>query len=150
MAGILFSTDDSGQDLLVKEEHVQLVMEFLRGCYNSESMRYDKFSASKMAATQFTTEQVEDCLARLLRHATDAGRGEADLQALVAYLRETDEIDRNSMLDATGWPFESVRQFIQLFTTTVKGLKPGPTKKLMKTPLMIAALRSLDKEIPGA
>jgi len=146
MAGVLFSHDGSGENLMVKKEHVELVLEFLQGVYNSPAMRYDKFSKAKQQATVFTQAQVKECVAVLKRQAENSGGVGDRMPALIMYLSENDEIDRNGMADQTGWAFEHARQFIQMFTSKIKGLRPGPNKKLLKTPLLVAALRQLDSD----
>lgn len=146
MAAILFSTDKDGKQILVREEHVELVVHFLKRCYNSSSMRYDKFSQMKNALTKFTKRQLQECIDVVKRTSKSAG-GENGLGALVAYLISTEDIEQMSFFDSTGWTRDDVRAFIRLFTTKVKGFKPGPNRRLQKTPLLIAALKILDEEV---
>lgn len=137
MAARLFSTPD-GEALLVRAEHVQLVLDFLKAAYCASAMRYDKYSRVRKAATAFTPDQLASCVARLKRFEPDS------LHALTAYLNENEEIDKMGIAEATGMDFDSARQFIQIFTTKLRGLRPTQNRKLAKTPLLVTALKQLE------
>lgn len=138
MAARLFSTDDTAQKLLVRPEHVVLVVEFLRAAYDSKAMRYDKFSAVRNASQTFTPEQLASCRDRLLRFDPEG------LPALTAYLGENEEIDKFGLAESTGWDMDTARQFVQIFTTKSRGLRPGANRRLVKTPLLVTALKGLE------
>lgn len=137
MAARLFSTDEKAERLLVRKEHVQLVVDFLVAAYNSKAMRYDKFSAVRKSMTHFTSEDLTSCVDRLKRFEP------ASLGALAAYLNENEEIDKMGLADATGMEMDMARQFIQIFTTKVKGFRPNQNRKLVKTPLLVTALKQI-------
>lgn len=138
MAARLFSTDESAKQLLVRKEHVQLVLDFLTASYNSKAMRYDKFSAYRKAMQTFSEADLATAIDRLKRSDAES------LHAVVAYLNENEEVDKFGLAEATGWDMDTARQFIQLFTTRTRGLRPGPNRRLVKTPLMVAALKKLE------
>lgn len=137
MAARLFSSPD-GVHLLVRKEHVQMVVDFLTHIYDSRAMRYDQYSKVRKAMTSFTPEQLKACVERLERFERDS------LHALVAYLNENEEIDKFGLAEATGWDMDRTRQFIQLFTTQARGLRPNQNRRMVKTPLMVTALKKLE------
>jgi hypothetical protein len=141
MAARLYSTDETAQQLLVRPEHVVLVVEFLRAAYDAPAMRYDRYSKVRRSAQAFTSEQLGSCLERLRRFEPES------LPALTAYLNENDEIDKFGLAESTGWDMDTARQFTQIFTTKVRGLKPGGNRRMVKTPLLVTALKQLEVEL---
>lgn len=137
MAARLYSTTDNIK-LLVKKEHVQLVVDFLVAAYNSKAMRYDKFSNIRKSMQSFTSVQLTEAVERLQRFQPES------LPALAAYLNENEEIDKFGLAEATGWEMDTARQFVQIFTTKSRGLRPGQDRRLVKTPLMVVALKKLE------
>lgn len=63
-AARMFSTD-SGEEVIVKPEHVEFVMKFLRRVYNKPSMNYGAYSRAKMA--DLTLKNAEIVRAQLQR-----------------------------------------------------------------------------------
>lgn len=56
-AARVYSTDDTGQCVVVRPEHVEFVTEFLDRIYTKPSMAYDEFSRSKLADTEIADGQ---------------------------------------------------------------------------------------------
>jgi hypothetical protein len=140
MAARLFSTDETATKLLVRKEHVVLVEEYLHSIYKSKAMRYDRFSAVRKSQNTFTPEQLASCIDRIQRFNKES------LTALAAYLNESEEVDKMGLAEATGWELDTARQFIQMFTTRLRGLRPSQNRKLIKTPLMVAALKQIEQQ----
>lgn len=138
MAARLFSTDDLGKKLLVRQEHVQLVLDFLTSIYNHAAMRYDRFSQSRNHVSTYSDESLDLCVDRLRRYNPDT------LGSMVMYLSENEDLNKFDMAEATGWDMDSVRQFFQLFSSKSRGLRPAAGGRVIKTPLMAAALKRME------
>jgi hypothetical protein len=114
------------------------VLDFLVAVYNARAMRYDRFSAGRNQFGSFEPAALKSCVERLRRYEPDG------LPALLMYLNENDELDKFALGDATGWDNDTCRQFFQIFTSKVRALRATSGRKVIKTPLMVAALKEIE------
>ena len=61
-----FSSDDEGK-VIVKEEHVRFVIDFLHGCYDSPYMSYDSYSERAERESIFSDGEFEKALTELYK-----------------------------------------------------------------------------------
>jgi len=104
----LFSSDDSGEIVIVEDTHVNYIVEWLEAQYDKPSMSYDSWSAAAWASDRFEPD-VEEELADLLVDLPNA-------EDVVLFLSRQNRPFRQSELEAaTGLDKDTLRDVIRLF-----------------------------------
>ena len=91
-AGRLFSTDESGEILIIDEEHVDTAAQFTKMIYSKPSMSYDTYSKSAKSNSIQSDKQLKDILSD----------GADDVRMVMAGLLELHRINSYNLGDYVG------------------------------------------------
>lgn len=133
IAGRLFSTTD-GEIILVTEDHVKFIYEFLEKIYSKPSMGYDLFSLAHKRATTLT----QDTKNTLVQDF----QGFGSWKLLRELLLEYQTFRKTELADQMGYDIEENRKLFRWLTA--KRLIKSVTQGYAKQPSFTAFLKTLD------
>lgn len=117
LAARLFSTDD-GNSIVVKAEHAQYIVEYLKQIYNKSSMSYNLFSLSQSMPADYEVDHGA-LPAGLIGEYNDFSLG----TPLTTVLMVQGIIKKQVLMDSLAWDKEKVAAFLN-WTVTNKLLQP--------------------------
>lgn len=110
-AACLFSSDETGENVIVTPEHVDFVVDFMNECYTTKSFGYDKLSDQEQATSDSSDEHLEKLRATFLSiPLTDANEMAKILYQLPYFSRATLE-------DYTGLAKDDLKVLLKFLTT---------------------------------
>lgn len=107
----LFSTDD-GQTVLVKPEHAQHIVDFLRQIYNKSSMSYNLFSMSQSMPSDYTIDHGAIPVGLLQEYGSYA-----DGSPLTTVLLTQGVVKKTPLMDSLAWDKERAASFFNWAVT---------------------------------
>jgi len=132
-AARVYSTDDTGERLIVTTEHVAFVVAYLDRIYSAPSMAYDEFSGqAKQGETLTESEEAR------IRSDIEAwmNSGEAQL-----FFRQAKTFKKSELVDTVGWddPYTKAQLRFLASNRLTHQVREG----YVKTPVFIKLLRSM-------
>lgn len=127
----MFSTED-GENVIVKKEHVQFVVDFLNEQYNSKALGYDRFSMDDFENSDTT----DASMTRLRKEFISIPFIEAEVSDVVKALYQLVYFNRNTLEDYTGLDRDELRDLLKFLTANSIIEKAGPDYK--RTPMGLA------------
>lgn len=109
----VFSTDESGEKVIVTPEHADFVVEFMKELYSAKSFGYDKLSQQDAA----TSDTSDDNIAKLRRSFLMLPIMDFNEMACIIY--QLPYFSRATLEDYTGLPKEDLRMLLKFLTTNV-------------------------------
>lgn len=137
-AARMFSTDETGERVAVKVEHVAFVAEYLDRIYGAPSMAYAEYSEAMRRGESLGIDE-ESAIRRSV--ADWAQHDEA-----VAFLRNTAKFRKSDLIDVVGW--DDIYAKLQLKMLAANRLIKPVRDGYIKAPSFILLLRTLN-EAPG-
>jgi hypothetical protein len=139
-AARVYSSDASGDRLVVREEHVAFVAQYLDRIYEAPSMAYLEYSEAMRHGEELTDDET-----RQVRDAIALWNGKDDALAL---LRNTQKFRRSELVDVVGW--DDIYSKLQLKMLAGFRLIRPVRDGYVKSPAFIALLRNLgaDNDAP--
>jgi len=124
IAAMMFSTDDSGENILVKACHVEFFAAWLERIYNKDSMRYGEWSRAELSKKNLKDQSLVDGVVS---------------NFLVEILLDNETVNQSTLIDLTGWDRMRVKV---LLSTLIKNnaLKRVGTSFYMKTEAFVVYL----------
>ena len=107
-AASVYSTDD-GTSVIVKEEHVQFIVNYLNEVYDSRALSYDRFSMDEFENSD-TTDAAMTKLIKMFIAIPFATRSVMDI---VRALYQLPYFSRNTLEDATGIDRDELKNLMQ-------------------------------------
>lgn len=139
-AARMFSTDETGEKVVVRQEHIAFVSLYLERIYNSPSMAYAEYSEA-MRRGESLDEAEEAVIRRTL--AAWASYDEA-----ISFLRNASKFRKSDLVDVVGW--DDAYTKLQLKTLASQRLIRPVRDGYVKSPAFIAILRTLSEAPEGA
>lgn len=141
-AACLFSTDESGEDVIVKPEHVDFVHKYLESLYDSKALGYDRFSAD-----EFENSDTTDAAMQRLRNGfISIPFVSHDIPEIVRALYQLPYFNRNTLEDATGLDRDELKNLLQFLISSSIIERAGQDYK--RTPLGLSFIEQLLIEPP--
>ena len=132
-AARVHSTDESGEQVVVKREHVAFVVSFLERVYNSRSMAYGEFSDQQRGAEELDPDS-EQAIRRELE-------GWQNPDNAFAFFRQAGNFKKSELTDVVGW--DEIYAKMQLKYLASKRLIRTTRDGYRKNAVFIALLRSM-------
>ena len=136
VAARCFSSDEEGESLVVKSEHVEFAADLLTQLYSKPSMGYDAFSSTDIDRSSIKSEEA------VTKVVQDLGRYSLDF---IDGILEHKELSYSDVIDFTGADIlearETISKLVRLRCLTKNG------EKYTKKPAFINLLRSLRDRI---
>jgi hypothetical protein len=135
-AARVFSTDATGEKVIVGEEHVAFVAEYLDRIYSSPSMAYAEYSEA-MRRGELLEPSEEASVRRTIEGWTN--RDEA-----VTFLRNASKFRKSDLVDVVGWDDAYAKLQLKLLAANrlIRPIRDG----YVKSPAFIALLRTANAE----
>lgn len=127
----MFSTED-GENVIVKPDHVQFVVDFLNDQYTSKALGYDRYSLDEFENSDTT----DSAMTRLRKEFISIQFIEADVADIVKALYQLSYFNRNTLEDYTGLDRDELRELLRFLTGNSIIEKAGPDYK--RTPMGLA------------
>lgn len=108
-AACMFSTDD-GENLLVTEEHVDFVVDFMNRIYSTKSLGYDKLSEIDKVQTDTSDTNIDSLVSKFLVLPLMDHNETVDILYGLAYF------NRNTLEDYTGLPRDELKVLLKFLT----------------------------------
>lgn len=108
-AACVFSTID-GENLIVKREHVDYVVEFMYKSYNSKALGYDKLSDVEKVNSDSSDDNLGDIIKKFLQLPL------MDHNETVRQLYQLPYFSRNTLEDYTGLPRDDMKLLLKFLT----------------------------------
>lgn len=108
-AACMFSTTD-GNDIVVKREHVDFVVNFMHSIYSTKSFGYDKLSEQDKSASDISTDNISKLRNQFLLISI------VDFNEMAKILFQLPYFSRNTLEDYTGMPREELQQLLKFLT----------------------------------
>lgn len=141
-AACLFSTDEGGEDVIVKPEHVDFVHNYLESLYDSKALGYDRFSAD-----EFENSDTTDAAMQRLRNGfISIPFVSHDIPEIVRALYQLPYFNRNTLEDATGLDRDELKNLLQFLISSSIIERAGQDYK--RTPLGLSFIEQLLIEPP--
>lgn len=105
----LFSTDDTGEVVVVQKDHVDYVVDWLESQYDKASMAYDTWSANAWASERFDTG-IEELIADFIADLPNAG------DIVLFFSRQNRPFRQTELEAATGLDRETIKDLIKTLT----------------------------------
>ncbi|MNB69345.1 DNA primase [compost metagenome] len=102
----MFSTED-GTNVLVKEDHVEYVVDFMNRIYSSKSFGYDKLSDLENVNTDASSERIEDLVKKFVMLPV------MNFNELVDTLYMLPYFSRNTLDDSTGMDRDDLKLLLK-------------------------------------
>lgn len=142
-AACMFSTDESGEDVIVKPEHVDFVYEYLTSIYDQRSMGYDRFSADEFENSDTTDVTMQ----RLRTTFISIPFVSREIPEIVKALYQMPYFNRNTLEDATGLDRDELKNLLQFLISNVLIEKAGQDYK--RTPVGLSFIEHMLTEPPN-
>ena len=133
LACTLYSTTD-GHDVLVTEEHVLYIVNYLHEIYCSDALRYDKFSVEDFENSDSSDSTIKTLRKKFLGLIIT----EREPHEVIASLYQLPYLDRRTLEDATGLGSEELREVMHFIIANMLVEKAGQGYR--RTPLGTAFL----------
>jgi hypothetical protein len=108
-AACMFSTTD-GNDIVVKREHVDFVVNFMHSIYSTKSFGYDKLSEQDKSASDTSVDNIGKLRNQFLLISI------VDFNEMAKILFQLPYFSRNTLEDYTGMPREELQQLLKFLT----------------------------------
>ena len=129
----LFSTDEMGEKVIVKKEHVDFILDYLENIYNKSSFSYSLLSIPRRRVNELRKKE------EILSILKQSGRGFLD------FILNTNQLRLKDLEEISGWEKDRAREFLTLL------LKVGALQKsytyYRKTPAFINFLKKIRNEV---
>jgi len=132
-AARVYSTDESGEQLLVRAEHVSFVVDFLTRAYTAKGMAYTEYSEAMRRGEELTPDEAED-----VRREIEGWTASAEA---VEFLRTTSVFRKTDLVDGLGW--DDIYAKMQLRFLQGKRLIRPTRTGYYKAPAFISLLRTM-------
>lgn len=132
-AARVYSTDETGERLIVLPEHVAFVVDFLERIYTAPSMSYDEYSEAMRRGEQLDPDEETD--------ATTAIRSWTNSDEAIEFFRPAQVFRKADLVDSVGWDETYAKEQIRWMQTS-RLIRPTRTG-YYKSPAFIALLRKL-------
>jgi len=132
-AARLFSTDDSGENLIVKKEHIEYIVSFLQHIYNKKSLGYDIYSEAQWQKTRVSEEKRKEIIEKFKTFS--------NWSEIRDVLLENNYFRKTEFIEQTGLSQEDSKEFMKWATKNklIKSTSAG----YMKTPIFTEILKSI-------
>lgn len=110
-AACVFSSNETGEHVIVKEEHVDFVVKFMDKIYSTKSLGYDKMSAIDIEQSDASEGSIDTLINKFLLVPA------ADHNELVDALYQLTYFNRNTLEDYTGMDRDELRMLLKFLTT---------------------------------
>jgi hypothetical protein len=129
-----YSTDETGEVLVVTPEHVEFVVNYLNRIYNSRSMSYGEYS-DQMRGGEVLEESEEDDV----RREIDLWGSTRD--GAIAFFRQARIFKKSDLVDVVGWEDTEAKSKLRFLASRkcIRATREG----YVKQPAFIALLRDL-------
>lgn len=107
----VFSSDDSGEKVIVLPEHVDFVVDFMNELYHSKSFGYDKMSEQDNITSDTSADNISRLRAAFLTLPI------MDFNEMVSILYQLPYFSRATLEDYTGLPKDDLRMLLKFMTT---------------------------------
>lgn len=124
VAGMMFSTNKIGDDIIVKKHHVEFFFNWLERIYSKESMRYDEWSKAAISKQHLKDEKAVTI---------------AVPQDVVEMFVESDVMNISIITDMTGWDRSEIKNMLSVLIRN-NALKRVGTSYYRKTEAFITYL----------
>ena len=133
-AARVFSTDETGEKVIVRKEHVAFVAQYLDRIYSSPSMAYAEYSEA-MRRGEVLEPGEEVGIRRDIANWTDTDDA-------VTFLRNASKFRKSDLVDVVGWDDGYAKLQLKLLAANrlIRPVRDG----YVKSPAFIALLRTLD------
>lgn len=108
-AACVFSTDN-GEDIVVKKEHVEYVVEFMTRVYSTKSLGYDKLSEQDKINSDSSTGNIDKLRSQFLLLPLQ------DFNEMARILYQLPYFSRNTLEDYTGLPRDEMKMLLKFLT----------------------------------
>lgn len=110
-AACVFSTNETHEHVVVKEEHVDFVVKFMDRIYSTKSLGYDKMSEIELAQSDASTNSISKIADKFMIIPTQ------DHNELVDALYQLPYFNRNTLEDYTGMDRDDLRMLLKFLTS---------------------------------
>lgn len=134
LAARVFSSDESGEKVIVDAEHVAYIVEYLNRVYSTRMMAYDEYS-DQMRRVEVLDEAVETRVRSTIATWENS-------EGAISFLRSVNIFKKGELADATGWEDAYLRSQLQFLVGSrlLRTVKQG----YVKTPILIDLLRQIE------
>lgn len=136
-AACVYSTDESGQDVVIKPEHVEFVYEYLQSVYDQRAMGYDRFSADEFENSDTTDAAMQ----RLRNNFISIPFVSREIPEIVKALYQMPYFNRNTLEDATGLDRDELKNLLQFLISNSIIEKAGQDYK--RTPMGLSFIEQM-------
>lgn len=109
-AACVCSTDDTFENIIVKKEHVEFVVDFMNKLYCSKSFGYDKLSAQEAITTDTSTENITKLRYKFLALPL------LDVKDMANILYQLPYFSRSTLEDYTGLSKDDLKVLLKFLT----------------------------------
>jgi len=129
IAARVFSADETGEQVVVKPEHVAFVASYLDTIYSSRALAYDEYSDQMKAGETFTDDVRIELKRQMLEWPTE----------MVEFLRQAKVFRKTEMEEVVGLDSSATKDYIKYMTANrlIRTTRDG----YIKTPAFIGLLR---------
>lgn len=129
IAARVYSSDESGERLIVKREHVEFVAAYLDRIYSARALSYNEYSVMMKSGETFSDEVRSAILTAMLEWP----------EGMVEFLRQAKIFRKTEMEEVVGLDSPTAKDYIKFLTSNrlVRSTRDG----YMKTPAFITLLR---------
>ena len=138
----MFSTDESGEDVIIKPEHVEFVYEYLVSVYDSRALGYDRFSADEFENSDTT----DAAMLRLRNGFISIPFVSHEIPEIIRALYQLPYFNRNTLEDATGLDRDELKNLMQFLISSSIIERAGQDYK--RTPLGLSFIEHMLLEPP--
>ena len=142
VAACMFSTDESGEDVIIKPEHVEFVYEYLVSVYDSRALGYDRFSADEFENSDTT----DAAMLRLRNGFISIPFVSHEIPEIIRALYQLPYFNRNTLEDATGLDRDELKNLMQFLISSSIIERAGQDYK--RTPLGLSFIEHMLLEPP--
>lgn len=132
-AARVYSTDQTGERVIVAAEHVAFVVAFLDRIYSARAMAYDEYSQSMMKGETLNSDEIDEVTIEI--------RGWTNSDDAISFLRTASIFRKTDLTDGLDWTDSYTRERLKFLTghRLIRTTRNG----YFKTPAFIVLLRSL-------
>lgn len=129
IAARVYSTDESGERLVVKREHVEFIAAYLDRIYSARALSYNEYSLMMRSGETFSDEVRSAILTAMLEWP----------DGMVEFLRQAKVFRKTEMEEVVGLDTPTAKDYIKFLTSNrlIRSTRDG----YMKTPAFITLLR---------
>lgn len=136
-AARVYSTDPTGELVVVRLEHVEFVESFLRRAYSARGMAYDEYSEAMRRGESLAPSDVSDVRDEIGKWSN---QGDA-----IDFLRTATSFKKSDLIDGVGWDDSEAKARLRYLQS--KRLIRQSRTGFIKAPAFIALLRELSGEV---